>query len=268
MSLLIDADFAAACRQPLQQGPEVLPLAIIGGSGLDTFPGARIVAQTSIDTQCSEESVTVFQLALPEANGAIVYFLPRHKSDHSKAPHLVDYRANIWALKALQVEQIIAINAVGGIESSLPPGSLGLVSDAIDYSHGRPGTFFDGELYPLDHIDCSELFSSKMNEDIAALAGLQSGFCYGCTQGPRLETPAEISRLKADGCHLVGMTLMPEAPLAAEANISYVAIAMVVNWAAGISKEPITMDDIYSQLNTCTRDACAIICAYSAKLRA
>lgn len=268
MSLIIDADVTAACRQSLLQGSEVLPLAIIGGSGLDNFPGAQVVAQASIITPCCDEAVTVYQLALPQANGAVVYFLPRHKSDHSKAPHLINYRANIWALKALQVEQIIAINAVGGIDPSLPPGSLCLVSDVIDYSHGRQATFFDGELYPLDHVDCSELFSVNMNSDITQVADLRSGFCYGCTQGPRLETPAEISRLKADGCHLVGMTAMPEAHLAAEAHISYTAIAMVVNWAAGLSDEPITMDEIYSQLQSCTKEACAIICAYCAKLSA
>jgi len=267
VSLTISAELQASCLQQTVQGAASLPIAIIGGSGLDDYPGAETVAKISIPTAFSEQPVSLFQIRLPLANETLVYFLPRHGSEHSIAPHLINYRANIWALKALQIEKLIAVNAVGGISNELPPGSLALVSDVIDYSHSRSSTFFDGLSYPLDHIDCSELFNAQMNQDIADLAAIPTGFVYGCTQGPRLETPAEIKRLKQDGCDLVGMTLMPEAALAAEANIPYVALAMVVNWAAGISSTPITMDEIYSQLGSCTTQVRQIIESYCVKMR-
>nr|WP_243749525.1 S-methyl-5'-thioinosine phosphorylase [Pseudoteredinibacter isoporae] len=263
----IDAGLVASCRQQTVQKPETLALAVIGGSGLDDYPGAEVVAEIFVPTPYADASVVVKQIRLPQASNAIIYFLPRHGSSHSVAPHLINYRANIWALKALQVEQIIAVNAVGGISEELPPGRLALLSDAIDYSHGREGTFFDGGLYPLDHIDSSQLFNKSLNESLADIGGLSSGYCYGCTQGPRIETPAEIKRLQRDGCDVVGMTAMPEAALAAEAEISYAAIAMIVNWASGLSDEIITMDDIYSQLISCTEEARDIIQSYSAKLQ-
>lgn len=266
MSVNIDPELLASCRQQTVQKPETLALAVIGGSGLDDYPGAETVAEIRVQTPYAEAPVTVKQLSLPKAGGAIVYFLPRHGSSHSVAPHLINYRANIWALKALQVEEIIAVNAVGGIAEQLPPGRLALLEDAIDYSHGREGTFFDGIGYPLDHIDCSQLFDRELNQRLAEVGSLATGFCYGCTQGPRIETPAEIRRLKRDGCDVVGMTTMPEAPLAAEAEISYAAIAMIVNWASGLSDDIITMDDIYSQLISCTDEARDIIQSYSAKL--
>ncbi|GAA6152798.1 S-methyl-5'-thioinosine phosphorylase [Pseudoteredinibacter isoporae] len=265
MSLNIDAELLAACRQQTVQKPETLSLAVIGGSGLDNYPGAETVAEISVQTPYAEAPLKVKQIRLAKAGGAIIYFLPRHGVSHTVAPHLINYRANIWALKALQVEEIIAVNAVGGISDALPPGRLALLNDVIDYSHGREGTFFDGVHYPLDHIDCSQLFHRGLNQSLAEISGLSTDNCYACTQGPRIETPAEIQRLKRDGCDVVGMTTMPEAALAAEAEIPYAAIAMIVNWASGLSDEMITMEDIYSQLISCTEEARDIIQSHCVK---
>ena len=147
------------------------------------------------------------------------------------------------------------MNAVGGIADELHPGALAIPDQLIDYSSGREGTFFDAD--ELVHIDFSDPYSESMRQQLLAAAkranhvsespcNVIDGGVYACTQGPRLETKAEIRRLQNDGCTMVGMTGMPEAALAREAELSYACIALSVNWAAGISDEIITLDDIYA----------------------
>jgi 5'-methylthioinosine phosphorylase len=168
-------------------------------------------------------------------------------------PHRVNYRANIWALKQLGVAQIIAVNAVGGITADTPPLTLVLPDQIIDYSSGREHTFFDGDDGQVSHVDFSWPYSAQLR-GILMQAGLQQGqpllaaATYGSTNGPRLESAAEITRLRQDGCNVVGMTGMPEAVLARELEIGYACLALVVNWAAGVEDKAISMEDIMANV--------------------
>ncbi|MCV6615005.1 MAG: S-methyl-5'-thioinosine phosphorylase [Cellvibrionaceae bacterium] len=255
MALAIEAEFCRPYLQSLglEQGPG---LALIGGSGLDKFEGAKLIGTLNIETPFGEAPVQLLQLA----NGFCLWFLPRHGSEHHLPPHAINYRANIWALKSLAVTDVLTVNAVGGISAAMEPGRLVIPDQVIDYSYGRDNSFFDGEHYPLDHIDFSEPFSEPLRQSLAtALGEGLSPACYACTQGPRLESAAEIKRLANDGCDLVGMTLLPEAALAREAELNYAALCMVVNWGAGLDSKIITMDDIYAQLEGCVGRAKEII---------
>ncbi|MGV6808035.1 MAG: S-methyl-5'-thioinosine phosphorylase, partial [bacterium] len=191
-----------------------------------------------------------------ELAGVPVYFLPRHGAAHSIPPHRINYRANIAALKMAGVKSIIACNVVGGINQSLTTGDIVLPDQVIDYTWGRAHTFFDGcedsdaarmalGLTGLEHIDFTEPFSEKVRTSLiqaAVTAGieLQRGGTYGVTQGPRLESAAEVTKLACDGCDVVGMTCMPEASLARELGMEYAAISLVVNPAAGLGDAGIT----------------------------
>lgn len=264
MSLVIDPVLSAQYRKQL---PEALNaqeniIAVIGGSGLDSFSGAQCLEKIKLLTPLSDLPVEVDVLKLPQENGVASYFLflPRHGATHKLAPHNINYRANIWALKVLGVSSIIAVNAVGGIREDLEPGSLVLVDQVIDYSHGRDATFFDGEFAPLDHIDFTEPASRLLNLALQSSSTvLKAMACYGCTQGPRLETAAEVKRMQRDGVDVIGMTLMPEAALAREADIDYASVCMVVNWGAGLTEGVITLDEIYQQLNGCTSAVMSLI---------
>ena len=195
-------------------------------------------------------------------SGEAVFFLPRHGIGHRLPPHRINYRANIAALADLGAEGIIAVNAVGGIAESAPPGRIILPDQLIDYTYGREHTFFDGNGNDVTHVDFTSPYSGALRSQLCAAAdtiGLDvtDGGVYGCTQGPRLETPAEIIRLRRDGCAIVGMTAMPEAALAAELGIDYACCALVVNWAAGIGAGPITMAEIRQNLGDGMRDKLA-----------
>ncbi|MGK0441911.1 MAG: 5'-methylthioinosine phosphorylase [Pseudohongiellaceae bacterium] len=227
-------------------------VAIIGGSGLSTLgeDEPRVVS----DTRATPYGTTSADIIYNQYAGAESYFLARHGNPHHIAPHRINYRANLWALKQLGVEQVIAVNAVGGINSGMPPASLVLPDQLIDYTHGRESSFYDGVHESLDHIDFSHPFSSGMLKDLAEQAQSQGitihqGGVYGVTQGPRLETAAEVKRLARDGCDIVGMTAMPEAALARELAIEYVSICLVVNPAAGCSERLITMEEIHHVLD-------------------
>jgi 5'-methylthioinosine phosphorylase len=162
----------------------------------------------------------------------------RHGENHGLAPHEINYRANLWALEQRGVRRCIGINTVGAIDRSLRPGELAVPDQLIDYTHGRASTF-GGAGTPVRHIELTEPFSPVLRGRIGAAAA-DCGFAvragtYGVTQGPRLETAAEIERLKRDGCAMVGMTAMPEAALARELDIDYAICAAAVNYAAGCS---------------------------------
>jgi 5'-methylthioadenosine phosphorylase len=165
-------------------------------------------------------------------------FLARHGYGHTIAPHEINYRANIWALQALKVTGVIAVATVGGIRAEYGPGSLVVPDQIIDYTYSRKSTFFEGSDLPVTHIDFTQPYAAAMRRRLlrgAAACGETTfdGGVYACTQGPRLETAAEIERLARDGADLVGMTGMPEAALAREAELDYAALAVVVNHAAG-----------------------------------
>ncbi len=239
-------------------------IGIIGGTGLSEYPGLEIQTQKNVSTPLGEPSAPLIFASL---HGQQVVFLARHGSDHSIAPHKVNYRANLLVLKEVGVTHIIAVNAVGGITEKMASAAICIPDQIIDYTYGREQTFFDGEFEALDHIDFSYPYdaqlSTKLNEAAkTAQLSVVLGGTYGATQGPRLESIAEISRLEKDGCDLVGMTGMPEAALARELEIPYVCLALVVNKAAGKSEGVITMEQIYAVLDDGMKDVQKIIASF------
>ena len=210
-------------------------LAIIGGSGLSQLNNLEVKHRKVARTPYGEPSGP---LTFGSVSGRELVFLARHGYGHTMAPHEVNYRANLWALKQEDVEGIVSIASVGGIRKDLRPGMLLLPDQIIDYTWGRGSTFFEGADAPVTHIDFTEPYSASVRERIreaARLCGerLVEGGVYAATQGPRLETAAEINRMERDGADVVGMTGMPEAVLARELGLDYAAIAVVANYAAG-----------------------------------
>ena len=219
--------------------------AVIGGSGLYGLNQEfRIDRSYLQDTPYGQVSA---ELKIGELNGQRIVFLPRHGESHQIPPHQINYRANLWALQHLEVESIIAVNAVGGIDA--PPQSLVIPDQIIDYTANREATFFNGDQRAAGHIDFTYPYSKVLRERIIAAArssGIeltQSG-TYGCTNGPRFETGAEIQKMQRDGCSIIGMTGMPEACLARELDMDYASIALVVNWCAGIEDSILDMEQI------------------------
>ncbi|MBC7778630.1 MAG: S-methyl-5'-thioinosine phosphorylase [Proteobacteria bacterium] len=210
-------------------------LAIIGGSGLTRIATLEAPQRRVVRTPYGEPSGA---LTFGRLRGREVVFLPRHGHAHSIAPHQVNYRANIWALREQKVNAIVSVASVGGIRADLGPGVLALPHQLIDYTHGRRGTFFEGPDQPVTHVDFTEPYTPRLRAvlvEAAQAAGetLIDRAVYAVTQGPRLETAAEIDRLERDGADVVGMTGMPEAVLARELGLAYAAIAVVANFAAG-----------------------------------
>ena len=214
-------------------------LAIIGGSSLDNLTALEAVRRVVVDTPYGAPSGPLVFGKLKQRD---VIFLARHGEKHHLPPHRINYRANLWALQAQRVTQIIAVATVGGISARFPAGTLAVPDQIIDYTWGRDSTFFDGESRVnadvVKHIDFTHPYDESLRLRIlqaAQLAGVpvQDVATYATTQGPRLETAAEIQRLARDGADIVGMTAMPEAALARELGLSYAALALVVNAAAG-----------------------------------
>ena len=225
-------------------------LAIIGGTGLARLGDLTISKRERLATPYGAPSA---DFITGELNGKEVIFLARHGNPHTLAPHKINYRANIWGLKQLGVEQIIAVAAVGGITDAMAPAHIAIPDQIIDYSHGRLHTFFDDENYPVTHIDFTYPYHQKLRSALITAAAkadinITPIGTYGCAQGPRLETAAEIKRMEQDGCDIVGMTGMPEAALAKELGIDYAAVAVIANWAAGKTGDEITMTEIERHL--------------------
>ena len=225
--------------------------AIIGGTGLTQLKHLEITHRQVVDTPYGSPSA---ELVFGDFHQQKLVFLARHGNPHIYPPHRVNYRANIWALKQAGATCVLAVAAVGGITSPMEPGRIVIPDQLIDYTYGRDQTFFDEDLESVTHIDFSEPYTNWLREKLiraADAAGLQTEQkgVYGCTQGPRLETPAEIRRMERDGCDLVGMTGMPEAALARELNLDYACCAVVANWAAGVQPGEITMEDIEANLH-------------------
>jgi 5'-methylthioadenosine phosphorylase/5'-methylthioinosine phosphorylase len=236
-------------------------LAIIGGSGFAAMDRLDTLAHEQPDTPYGPPSAPVTRGLLGNSE---VLFLPRHGPGHSIPPHRIDYRANIWALKACGAERVVALAAVGGIGAAYGPGVLAIPDQIIDYTHGREHSFFDGTEGDVTHIDFTRPYCEKLRRsllDAAKKAGsdLVDGGTYGSTQGPRLETAAEVIRLERDGCDLVGMTGMPEAALAREIGLCYACCAFVVNWAAGKVDGEIRMDEIQSNILACSTKIARIL---------
>jgi 5'-methylthioinosine phosphorylase len=228
-----------------------IDLAIIGGTGVYRLASLEASEAVQGDTPFGAPSgpVRVGQLA-----GRRVAFLARHGEGHSLPPHRVNYRANLWQLKSLGAQRVLAINTVGGITERFGPRVLALPDQLIDYTWGRTSSFWDGEGGEVLHVDFGDPYTPSLRQavrDAAARSGtaLVDGGCYGATQGPRLETRAEIARMRRDGCDLVGMTGMPEAGLARELGLDYACLAVVANWAAGCGDDAeITMAEVLANV--------------------
>lgn len=225
-----------------------MTFALIGGSGLARLAALDDPQPQAVRTPYGEPSAPLLRGRL---GGVPVVFLARHGAAHTLAPHAINYRANVWALKEAGVRGVFALATVGGVRAEFGPGTLVVPDQIIDYTHGRGATFFDGPAAPVTHVDFTQPYTAALRA--ALLAGARAageaaadGAVYACTQGPRLETAAEIERIARDGGDLVGMTGMPEAALAREAELAYAALAVVVNHAAGrgSSREAIRLADL------------------------
>ena len=223
-------------------------LGLIGGTGLDSW--GETLKLHELSTAYGRPSAAIAEVQIGQL---VLLFLPRHGTRHEIPPHAVNYQANIDAFRQLDVNAIVAVNAVGGISADNTPGSLTVPDQLIDYTWGRAHSFSMNNGDELLHAEFAQPFSSRIRSDLirsAKTAGvkLTDDGCIAVTQGPRLETAAEIRRLKRDGCDLVGMTSMPEAALAREAGLEYASLCVNANWAAGITPEPISMQAIEATL--------------------
>lgn len=224
--------------------------AIIGGSGLDRLGTLEVASRDVVQTAWGTPSAP---LCSGRFAGAPVVFLPRHGDHHHLPPHAINYRANIAALRDAGVTDVLAVTAVGGIGADCGPGAIVVPDQLIDYTWGRAHTFHDGVAGTLDHVDFTYPYSEDLRQLLlqsavpADLRVVPNGV-YGATQGPRLESAAEIARMARDGCTLVGMTGMPEAALAREAGLAYATVSLSVNWAAGIGGLTVSLDDIMREL--------------------
>jgi 5'-methylthioadenosine phosphorylase len=210
-------------------------LAIIGGSGLTQLASLDVTHRKAARTPYGEPSGA---LTFGRLKGRDVVFLARHGYGHTIPPHEVNYRANVWALRDSGATEIVSVASVGGIRADLGPGTLVVPHQIIDYTWGRRSTFFEGGDVPVTHVDFTRPYAEAVRQKILAAARacgetVLEGAVYAATQGPRLETSAEIDRLERDGAEVVGMTGMPEAGLARELDLAYATIAVVVNHAAG-----------------------------------
>ncbi|HSE13330.1 MAG TPA: S-methyl-5'-thioinosine phosphorylase [Rudaea sp.] len=238
-----------------------LALGVIGGTGLYAFPELQNVERHEVGTPFGVPSSAV---VIGEFRGKRLAFLARHGEDHAIAPHRVNYRANIWALHHLGAQRVLGVNAVGGIRADMGPRALVVPDQIIDYTHGRLTSFCDVEGAKVEHIDFSEPYDAELRAELIGAArrsgiAVVAGGCYAATQGPRLETVAEVARIRRDGGDLVGMTGMPEAALARELGLEYACLGLVANWAAGCEPRqesepaaPISLPEIFANLEAAT----------------
>ena len=228
-----------------------IDLAIIGGTGV-----YRLAALAAVESQLPETryGLPSGPVRIGTLAGKRVAFLARHGEGHSVPPHKVNYRANLAALQAVGATRVLALNTVGGITAHYGPRVLGCPDQLIDYTWGRISTLCEEEGTEVLHVDFGDPYTPALRARVLAAAkragvAVRDGGCYGATQGPRLETKAEIARMRRDGCDLVGMTGMPEAGLARELGLEYACLAIVANWAAGCGDEAeITMAEVLANV--------------------
>lgn len=226
-------------------------IAVIGGTGMNQWPGLKIENKKAFKTPYGAPSAS---LLFGRVAGVRAAFLARHGEGHKLPPHRINYRANLWMLKQAGIQSVIAIAAVGGIARQLPPAAVAIPDDLIDYTYGRDHTYSDGEGASVQHVEVTNPYAPTLRSTLLKSAKranikVMDGGVMGVTQGPRLETPAEIARMKRDGCDMVGMTGMPEAALARELGLDYACLALSVNWAAGIGK-----GDIHGEIERTVAD--------------
>ena len=216
--------------------------AVIAGSGFQAFGESAKAHQ--LTTDYGEPSSLLRELQFGER---VVFLLARHGERLTIPPHRINYRANLAALKTLDVKSIVALNTVGVITAGRHPGEISIPGQVIDYTYGRDHSFYDGEMDNLDHIEFTEPFSERLRQELRVAAqvsgiAVHDGGVYAAMQGPRLETTAEVNRLDRDGADYVGMTAMPEASLARELDLDYACLSLIVNYAAGRSDNAIHAD--------------------------
>jgi 5'-methylthioinosine phosphorylase len=232
-------------------------LAVIGGTGVYALAELADMEAFEPGTPYGAASGPV---RIGRFAGRRVAFLARHGEGHAVPPHRINYRANLAALQLAGARRVLALNTVGGIDARYAPGVLGCPDQIIDYTWGRISTLCEEPGTEVLHVDFGEPYTAALRRavlDAAARAGVAvvDGGCYGATQGPRLETRAEIARMRRDGCDLVGMTGMPEAGLARELGLEYACLAIVANWAAGAGPDPdeaITLDEVLANVRAAT----------------
>jgi 5'-methylthioadenosine phosphorylase len=222
---------------------------IIGGTGVYDPQIWQAAREQTVTTKFGSVIVQVGSY-----NGKEIAFLPRHGANHSVPPHLINYRANILAMQTLGVQKIVATAAVGSLNPAMAPGDFVLVDQFMDFTKQRPLTFHEGGEQGVVHIDLTEPYCSELRavlKSAARVTGLRvlAGGNYVCTEGPRFETPAEIRMYRLLGGDLVGMTSVPEVVLAREAEICYATVAMVTNFAAGISPTNLTHSEVVETMN-------------------
>jgi len=238
---------------------EAIDLAVIGGTGVYALADLSDVRAELPQTAYGSPSGPVRVGTLGQHR---VAFLARHGEGHSVPPHRINYRANLAALQALGARRVLALNTVGGITAECAPRALVCPDQLIDYTWGRISTLSEESGSPVLHVDFGDPYTLALRRqvlDAARRAGVVvvDGGCYGATQGPRLETKAEIARMRRDGCDLVGMTGMPEAGIARELGLDYACLGIVANWAAGAGPDPdetITLDDVLANVAAATAD--------------
>jgi len=225
-----------------------LKIALIGGSGIYTYSIAGETEELVVETRYGKA-----QLQRGKTGDREIYFLARHGTGHTKPPHLVNYRANIAALKKLGVEAVLSTAAVGSLHRHILPGSWVVIDQFIDFTKSRPVTFYDGSDGRVVHVDftepyCPELRRALLRAGEQIRRPLLDGGCYVCTEGPRFETPAEIKAFNRLGGDVVGMTNVPEVVLAREAGLCYAALALVTNYGAGISEKMLTHEEVLEMM--------------------
>jgi len=228
---------------------DVLKVAIIGGTGAYSNSLLEDEHEITVDTKFGS-----VKMSQGNYSGRKVYFMARHGGGHTVPPHLVNYRANIAALKKLGVDAIISTAAVGTLRQEMPPGSRVVIDQFIDFTKNRTLTFYEGKEGFVVHTDVTEPYCPEVRTAILKAGArlplkLIDGGCYVCCEGPRFETPAEIKMIGQWGGDLVGMTNIPEVVLAREAGLCYATLALVTNYAAGISAIPLTHKEVLEEMD-------------------
>ncbi len=217
---------------------------VIGGTGFYSLSDEQAGDRVDVETRYGRVEVSRARVG-----EVAVAFLARHGKGHSVPPHRVNYRGNIAALKELGVRNVLASAAVGSMSEEMPPGSLVVLTQFLDFTRGRASTFFDGDEGEVTHVDMTEPYCAHLRAELQA-AGEALGErvhpegVYVCAEGPRFETAAEIEMFRKLGGDVVGMTSVPEVVLAREAGMCYAAVGIVTNWAAGVSKEPVRHEEV------------------------
>jgi 5'-methylthioinosine phosphorylase len=249
-------------------GETLETLALIGGTGLSEL--GQHTTFIALETPYGAPSAAIQVIATEPVR---LLFLPRHGSPHRFPPHCINYRANLWALREAGAKRVLAVSAVGGIGGVYSPGSLVAPDQLIDYTSGREHTYSDSAEADLVHVDFTWPYAGPLRRALLAAAvsagvALVDGGCIGVFQGPRLESAAEVERARRDGCHMMGMTSLPEAGLARELGLDFAGLAVVSNLAAGISGLPLSEENIAATLREPMLDVRKVLQALAQQLSA